>query len=110
MESELLKMEFNVLHIIAITVIMLILFSVSYCGLLLFRYNRRRHLILDKHYMDQLFVKSSSSIAASQDANGDISIKTVHFKQEDFQFIKEIDNLKRCFALLADQEGENHDN
>lgn len=96
MESELLKMEFNVLYIVSIIAVILFLFSALYYFLLKYRYTKARHLILAQHYLDQLFKKSSSPAEASQGVNGDISIETVSFREEDFQFKNELNELTHC--------------
>lgn len=95
MESELLRMEFNILYIVSIIAIILLLFSVSYYAILKYRYKRDRHLILAQHYLDQLFERSNSPTEASRGSNGDISIETVTFGDEDFQFANELDKLTR---------------
>lgn len=101
MESELLRMELNILYNVSIIVIILLLFSALYYFLLKYRYKKNRHLILAQHYLDQLFKKSSSSAEASQGSNGDISIETVTFLDEDFQFNEELNKLVQCFKQLT---------
>lgn len=99
-------MKFNVFviasMILIIVIFALIIFSISYYLILKSRYNKGRNLILQKKYLVQLFTKSTSPSEASQDANGDLNIKDVTFRQEDFQFKSELDNLALHLELPID--------
>lgn len=90
-------MEYNVFTVAFVIIISVVLFSLIYYFVLYIRYKSSQNVILKRDYIEQLFVKSSSSNEASQDFNGDLNIANVAFIEEDFDFINELNHLNSLF-------------
>lgn len=99
-------MEFNILYIVFAIIVVLLIFSTFYYILLIYRYKKESHLILNRLYLDQLFKKSDNPLEASRDENGDISIAIVTFETEDFQFSSELNSLGQYLDSLTNRESK----
>jgi len=97
-------MEFNVLFVILAIVFVIAIFSASYYWILTRRYKKESHLILSRHYLDQLFRKSSNPLEASQGSNGDIIVEIVTFEKKDFCFSFELGKIVEFFQSIENQE------
>ena len=72
-------MEYNIFLFIAAIFAVLLAFAILYSFMLWVKYCHKKNLILDKRYLDTLFILSKSMTDASQGHNGDIEISKVSF-------------------------------